>query len=682
MAVKRKGTVKGRTNLRSLVGTYRPETVNLEERTVEMVFTTGEAGVRYDWWNDVSFLEELDVSEQALRTERLDKGLPVMNNHRTYDGIEGQYGVTEGWRIESGKLVGTVRFARDEKSDVAFQKVADGIIRSTSLGYKVHEYTHIPSSEENKLDTLRATDWEPTELSLVPIPFEKGIENGVRAERNDETDHTVTIRTEDEEMFLQFGRFARHVKQEGADGELGSPVPAATAAPTEIRGEGDAPTPVIQQQSAPVQESRTLGGGVNSIDAFRNSAKAAGFDSDHAIDAYQRGISINDYNAELLAAMAQRSQSQTIKQFADGERQDHKDGVRKGVQEYLEYLTNNRSELTPDAAKFKGARLLDLGMIVADSKGLQRFGTNPMELAKRAMHTTSDFPLLLENVMNKSLMRGFEETPRTFIGLGNSTTVNDFRAKHTYKMGDAPSLRPLNEHGEYERGTFSEGKESYAIDTFARQIAFTRKLLINDDLSALDRFPSLFGAAGSRLESDVVWGLLLNYNFMTNKAANYTMSDGKAFYHADHKNLLTGTTSALSKAGLSKLRKLGRDQKTLDGHFMNVMWNTLVVPQSLETEAEELLSVVYSPNRKEDINVWTGKLDYRVEPRLEVLSSTAYYAFTRMYDAFEYANLAGEAAMMTEVVEQTNADGLVINVRKDFGAGFVEERASVKMAGA
>lgn len=683
--------VTGRTGNRALVGTYRPDTVNQEERTVEMVFSTGESGTRYDWWNDVSFLEELDISESSLRTERLDKGLPVMNNHRTYDGIEGQYGVTENWRIDNGMLVGTVRFARDEKSDIAFQKVADGIIRSTSLGYKVHEYTHLPAGEENKLDTLRATDWEPTELSLVPIPFEKGIENGVRAERNDETDHQVTIKTEDDEMFLQFGRFARHVRQEGASPEGHSPAPVASAAPTQepVRAEGEQPKPnanVTTDPQSPAQEptqdgQRTLGGGANGILAFQTSARSAGFDDAHAIAAFSRGLTVEQYNAELLAEMGQRSQQQTIKQYADGERQDHKDSIRTGAQEYLEYLTHNRKELTDGARQFKGARLLDIGMTLADAKGLQRFGHDPLQMAKRAMHTTSDFPLILENVMNKSLQRGFEETPRTFLGLGRSATVNDFRAKHVYKVGDAPSLKRLNEHGEYERGTISEAKESYAIDTFARSIALTRKLIINDDLNALDSLPALFGAAGSRLESDIVWGLLLNWNFETNEAANFVLNDGNPFYHASHDNLLTGAANALGKAGLSKLRELGRSFKTLDGHFMNVMWNTLVLPQSLETKAEELLRLPISANNTDDSNPFTNRMDYRIEPRLQVVSDKAYYAFTNQFAAFEYANLAGEEGMMTEVVNQTNVDGMVINVRKDFGAGFVEERGSAKVTG-
>ncbi len=46
---------------------FRPETVDRENRTVEVVFTTGEAGERYDWWDEVRYLESLEISESAIR---------------------------------------------------------------------------------------------------------------------------------------------------------------------------------------------------------------------------------------------------------------------------------------------------------------------------------------------------------------------------------------------------------------------------------------------------------------------------------------------------------------------------------------------------------------------------------------------------------------------------------------
>lgn len=667
------------TPSRVMTGTYRPETLDVDARTVEMVFTTGESGVRYDWWEDVSYLEELEISESALRSERLDKGLPLFDNHRTYQGVKGQHGVTENWRIESGQIIGTVRFAKDPESDSVFQKVADGITRSCSLGYKVHQFQHIKAGEENKLDTLRAIDWEPVELSLAPVPFEKGLDNGVRSERNNEPTNTVEILTEDENMFI-FGKSSRQLLQEKQNAEGGA---APVAAPAADNGGGDTPgggqrNDYGDDEDEPSPTPTEVRGDIR---AFTDAANAAGLDTDHAITAYERGDTINKYRADVLKQLGTQSREDAPRVYLDGERQDHKENVRKHAEDYVNYLVGNSRELSDGAKQFRGARLMDIGNTLADLKGRNQFGFQPMQLAKRAMHTSTDFPLLLENVMNKSLQRGYEETPRTFLGLGERASVNDFRAKHTYKMGDAPSLKRLDEHGKYQSGTFSESKESYAIDEFARMISFTRKLLINDDMNALGRFPRLFGQAGSRLESDIVWGLLLNYDFENNKAASFKMADGKAYFHADHNNYLAGANTAFSKAALKTLRMQGRKAKTLDGNFMNITFTDIAAPEELESDIEEILFNTTTPNTDSETNSFKNKFNVRIEPRLAVVSDTAWFAFSNMLPSFEYAYLAGEEGMMTEVVNQVDSDGLTIKVRKDFGAGYVEERGAFMMKG-
>src|SRR5699024_7681927 len=108
-------------------------------------------------------------------TARLDKGLSVIDSHNRWAGIGGVLGVTEGWRIESGQLVGTVRFSK--KHQDVFDDVEDGILRHVSLGYRIHEWNIKKAKDEPELRT--AVDWEPLELSIVPVSFETT--NGMRS---------------------------------------------------------------------------------------------------------------------------------------------------------------------------------------------------------------------------------------------------------------------------------------------------------------------------------------------------------------------------------------------------------------------------------------------------------------------------------------------------------------------
>src|SRR5690606_16173465 len=65
-----------------------------------------------------------------------------------------------------------------------------------------------------------------------------------------------------------------------------------------------------------------------------------------------------------------------------------------------------------------------------------------------------------------------------------------------------------------------------------RLFAITREAIINDDLTGFTRIPRAMGRAALRTIGDLVYAVL---------TSNPTMGeDGKALFHSDHGNLLTG----------------------------------------------------------------------------------------------------------------------------------------------
>ncbi len=68
------------TPMLTLRAAVRPETVDIEARTAELVWTTGAQGRRWNW--DVGYyLEELEVSDSAVKMERLNNGAHLLNAH-------------------------------------------------------------------------------------------------------------------------------------------------------------------------------------------------------------------------------------------------------------------------------------------------------------------------------------------------------------------------------------------------------------------------------------------------------------------------------------------------------------------------------------------------------------------------------------------------------------------------
>lgn len=142
--------------------------LNEETRTFEVLWTAGAEVQRMDWWTGQRYIEVLEVSDKAIRLDRLQSGrAPVLNAHSRWS-LDDVIGVVEkdSVRIEGGKSYAKVRLsARDEVAGIV-RDIRDGIIANVSNGYITHAYR-----EEMKDDKLYriATDWEPNEISFVPV---------------------------------------------------------------------------------------------------------------------------------------------------------------------------------------------------------------------------------------------------------------------------------------------------------------------------------------------------------------------------------------------------------------------------------------------------------------------------------------------------------------------------------
>ncbi|MCX7275512.1 MAG: hypothetical protein NTV19_20755, partial [Burkholderiales bacterium] len=146
-----------------------PATVNRAARTVEVVWSTG-ARAR----NFVPPLglitEELDMSPSAVRMDGLrGGGAPVLNTHRSNDARDVVGRVLDA-RIEAGRGIATLQFSSATDVEPLWQRVADGTLRSVSVGYRVHRY--MPIQDPVAGTVHRAVDWEPYEISVVPIPVD------------------------------------------------------------------------------------------------------------------------------------------------------------------------------------------------------------------------------------------------------------------------------------------------------------------------------------------------------------------------------------------------------------------------------------------------------------------------------------------------------------------------------
>jgi hypothetical protein len=143
-------------------------TFNDKELTVDLVWSTGAQVRRYDWF-DGPYIEELVITAEAIRMDRLNAGAPLLANHNSYS-LDAVIGVVERAWVDGNEAKATVRFSDRDEVKPIIQDVKNGILRNISVGYQVHEYEVEKPTKRGGLPIYRAIDFEPMELSIVTIP--------------------------------------------------------------------------------------------------------------------------------------------------------------------------------------------------------------------------------------------------------------------------------------------------------------------------------------------------------------------------------------------------------------------------------------------------------------------------------------------------------------------------------
>jgi phage major head subunit gpT-like protein len=354
----------------------------------------------------------------------------------------------------------------------------------------------------------------------------------------------------------------------------------------------------------------------------------------------------------------------------------------------------DRYELTNEARNFRGMSLLEIARDVLEARGISTRGVAKMELARMALEqrsgglmATGDFPLILANVVNKTLRAGYAVMPQTFRPLIRTASVPDFKPVSRVQLGEAPQFEKVNEHGEFKRGSMKEGAESYAVATYGKVVGITRQVIINDDLNAFSRIPASFGVQAAQLESDLVWGIIL---------VNAAMGDGVALFHATHKNL-AASGGAISVSTVSDGRTAMAKQTGLDGKtVLGLMPSYMVVPVALQTVAEQFRGQIYPAKNVDAVPDSLKTLGIIAEPRLDsgvhnagigidvAGSATAWYLAGNpgIVDLIELAYLDGNEGVYTETRTGFDVDGVEVKVRMDVGAKALDWRNVYKNAGA
>ncbi len=428
--------------------------------------------------------------------------------------------------------------------------------------------------------------------------------------------------------------------------------------------ERNAPTPTESNPQAIAQNAvRAERERVTAIEELAERAGHAGFGRDHI----RSGTSLESFRGLLLDHLVTSERAApTDSRVRVHVGNDEADTLRSARVEALAYgLGAPVPQAGPSAAarQYMGQGLVDIAADSINYRGRRMLNARDIDdIFMRASHSTSDFPVIFEGAVNRTLEQRYALAQPTFKRFARKKNFRDFRPDTVVKTGDFPMLEKILENGKIKFGSFGEGKEAVQAFSYAIALNISRQMLINDDLGAIAELLTSYGASVALFEEVTFYG----------GAYNGKLADGKTVFHAEHKNL-AAAGSAITVDSVGEGRKSMGRQTSVDGKplLANPARIMLVGPNQL-TDAEKLLASI-TPATVSTVNIFSGKFEL-VETSQIADNSWDLFADPSTGSNYRWGYLEGYEAPRVRMDEPFGSQGFSMSVEHDFGCGATDFR--------
>lgn len=422
--------------------------------------------------------------------------------------------------------------------------------------------------------------------------------------------------------------------------------------------------------------------------------QARGMDIDLGLaNAVRKGEKPDAMRKRLFAELAKRSEKRGPTGGGNDVRiiRDERDGVSEAMEialttnllasrgnDGIEYKPKDPREAArvdryrKQAEQYMGLGLVDIAARCIDYRGRGSYLTarDVDTILTRAFHTTSDFPNIFANVLNKSLLARYELAQPTYRRIAAQRNFNDFRPHPQIRAGDFPQLQPVSETGEILYGTSQDNKETVSVSAYGVVFSISRQSLVNDDLSAIDQ---ILGDAGNQVQ------VFENTTFFTMFNANPTLNqDTTAVFATGHGNLAaSGAAPSVTTIGAG--RKALRGMRSLSGQYLNVPPRFILAGPVQETAADQMVASI-TPTLTTSVNPFSGKLESISDANI---TGNEWYmvADPVRVPCFVYGFLNGSNGPRTRTFEPFGVQGIKISLEHDFGVGAIDYRGAYKDPG-
>jgi len=579
------------------------------------------------------------MDPKHLDMSRLQAGAPLLNSHDS-SNVDSVIGVVERAWLDGDKGKALVRFSADPIADKIYQKVKERVLRNVSVGYQVRKYEDVTQKGEST-PTYRATNWQPHEISIVPIGFDPHAQV-----RSQEVLNEVEIeKTSTEADSIES---STNIEPQAQINEKERNMTEAEKLALELAAKKQAALEEKQRQSE-----------------IRLAVRTAKLEETYADELCSQEISADQARKQIFEKLAASQPAPVNTAVSISVGLDESTKKRAGFEDAMLHRMDSKNfGVTEQSKTFYGKSLL---------RQVEEFiPRNTMEsdfgYATRVM-SSSDLPLALANVAEKSLQKQYDLAPRTFEKWTRPDTLRNYKPHSQVKSGDFADLKARPEGAEFEQGSTGEDRELVQLADYGIIHAFTSQMLINDDLGVLTRLASSGGIAASRLENKLAYLAL---------TTNKTMNDGIALYHASHGNL--GTAGAIAQASVAEAYKLMRKQTSTNSKDpLNLTPKYFVCGPDKEAEAKQFFSSV-NATQTSNINIYQNSMEVIVDA--QITGNQFYFLCDpNLVDTVVVYRREGQSSPMISSRVKFSTNSLELKVDHAVAAAPMDWRGIIKNAG-
>ncbi|MCW1839446.1 prohead protease/major capsid protein fusion protein [Prosthecomicrobium hirschii] len=638
---------------------FAPASYDATAHTVEAVLSTGAPVTRW------GITEVLAVSPEAVDLGRVGLGqVRLLDSHNQYE-LDAILGMVESVRFEGPALIGRIRFSDTARGQAAEAMVRAGTATGISIGYRVETWTLTQSQPDQGTEIWTATRWELLEVSLVSVPADPLAL--VRAA----SPAAPPPPAEENDM-------KRNAP--GAAEPTPAPTPAPTPSQTVQRAADPAPVaPPVAPPAGPDAAAITAAASQRAASILDIGTRAGMSQADISAAMVDATVTVDAFRARAFEALAASQNRASTSAVQTRIVQDEGDVLRRNLSEAIYHgvsLTRAINEVPEGARRYMDHTVAELAAVML-GRNQPRTLAAQIEVLERAFHTTSDFPILLANALNRVLDQVYQVAPQTYRRLARQRNFTDFRAHEVLRPADFPTLQKVLENGEIKMGTVGDAKkESVTVGAYGIQFGISRQALVNDRLGGLNEVLASYGTTVALFEEVVFYSL-----FAQNSGAGPTMlENARALWHSSNGNLTSSATGAIDVTKLTTGRTAMRKMKRLDGNVMNLSPAILLVAPDRETEAQQI-TVAVTPTQASNVNPFSGTLQTVVSAQLGALP---WYLFAdpAVLPCFQYGLLDGFTGPRLKMDEPFGMQGIKVSLEHDFGCGAIDYRGAWQNTGA